>query len=219
MCFSPTVSFVSSAVLIPIGLASSIFAAKRHKKAFLLSLTPILFGIQQASEGMVWLGLQNNNPWMANTFALCFLFFALFLWPFWTPLSINALEERGGARKKIMQGFVALGFFLGLYLYLPLFFQPHFFRPEVFRSCIKYNEMFLYVTTIPLQRFVGLLYITIVVVPCLMSYKLVKIFGALVFFAALFTYLSYMYAFTSVWCFFSAILSIYILLGIIKTAD
>ena len=54
------------------------------------------------------------------------------------------------------------------------------------------------------------MYIAIIIVPLLISKDLaMKIFGILILISVITTYLFYSYAFNSVWCFFSAILSMY----------
>lgn len=59
MCFSATASFVAAAGLAPVGIVSLVMARRLEPERWRpLALMPILFAIQQALEGCVWLGLE-----------------------------------------------------------------------------------------------------------------------------------------------------------------
>jgi hypothetical protein len=91
MCFSATASFVAGALLLPSGAATLAIAWKKGQRQKLpLAAAPLLFGLQQTLEGMVWLGIQTQPP-LATTghpvgpvvAALAYLFFAYVFWPVW----------------------------------------------------------------------------------------------------------------------------------------
>lgn len=67
MCFSATVSFGASAFLS----ATGIYAIKRTESTSMLAFAslPILFGIQQLFEGILWLTFSNPDlvSWHAIT--------------------------------------------------------------------------------------------------------------------------------------------------------
>ncbi|MFM2123541.1 MAG: hypothetical protein RLZZ589_1978 [Cyanobacteriota bacterium] len=64
MCFSATASFVTAAALTPIGVAGVAMARRRDPDRWLpLALLPLLFASPQALEGVVWLGLTAQEPW------------------------------------------------------------------------------------------------------------------------------------------------------------
>lgn len=54
MCFSAPVSFLVSAVLMPIGALTVNFALQNDRRYLALAAFPLLFGIQQAFEGWLW---------------------------------------------------------------------------------------------------------------------------------------------------------------------
>ena len=119
MCFSATASFAAAGVLTAAG-AVSLTAARRRRLG--LGLTafaafPLLFGVQQAIEGLVWLGLEGALPaaWTPWTSA-GFLFFALFLWPAAGPVTGWLIETRP-ARRRGLAGLAVLGTALGAALF------------------------------------------------------------------------------------------------------
>ena len=59
MCFSAEVSFGASAVISTIGVLAVKKSTK--KEQLLFALIPLLFGLQQFSEGWLWLALQNES--------------------------------------------------------------------------------------------------------------------------------------------------------------
>ena len=115
MCFSANASFTAGAVLTIIGVASVIKAP--HRSQLLFAAIPLLFGVQQLAEGVLWLTLP--NPDQVNTqkvFTYIFLFFAQVVWPVWVPIAFLLLEKNTNRRKgqKIL---VAAGVVVGLYLF------------------------------------------------------------------------------------------------------
>jgi hypothetical protein len=122
MCFSAEASFAAAAALLPAGTYCVRQAATRDGRFFPLALTPAAFGVQQAAEGYVWLGLHHGDAMLAQRSALVFLFFALAFWPFWIPFSLFFPEVRGPAR-----AFLAAAAALSavwLWVYAPLAADP-----------------------------------------------------------------------------------------------
>ena len=56
MCFSATASFTTALVLIPVGVYCVNKATSLQKSYWLFALMPLMFGVQQFFEGVVWLG-------------------------------------------------------------------------------------------------------------------------------------------------------------------
>src|SRR5438132_14411320 len=98
MCFSPEASFAVGALLIPAGLYCIRSASRKDRRFLGFALLPLLFGVQQLCEGLVWVGLEHDNMPLAKGAALLFLFFALFFWPFWVPFSVSFIEPRVATR-------------------------------------------------------------------------------------------------------------------------
>lgn len=120
MCFSAEASFTAATLLgaISYGTLSEV---KSRKETF-LAMIPLLFAIQQFSEGLVWYAM--NNGMYPTTFSTTaesiFLFFAFIMWPIWIPLSAYMLETIAW-RKKVILGalFVGVLFVIGNILMLP----------------------------------------------------------------------------------------------------
>ena len=80
MCFSAGASFAAGAVLSIIGVGS-IRKAQSPSQVLFASI-PLVFSVQQVSEGVLWLALQNSKfESLAPLATYLFLFFAQVLWP------------------------------------------------------------------------------------------------------------------------------------------
>jgi hypothetical protein len=109
MCFSATGSFTLSAILIGVGAAS--VARSSSPSHRMLAAAPLLFGAQQAAEGVVWLTIGVPSQALLQRFAVdVFLGMALVVWPLWVPLALVRLE-RDPTRRKIL---VAVCWFGGI---------------------------------------------------------------------------------------------------------
>lgn len=98
MCFSAEASFTGSAVISTIGVAT---LSKIKKPAEILFGTiPLIFGIQQCAEGVLWVTLKSGGQEsLENTATYIFLVTALVIWPTMIPLSVWFME-RVKRRKK-----------------------------------------------------------------------------------------------------------------------
>lgn len=205
MCFSADASFIAGAVLLPVGIYSTVQALRHDKRYFLFALLPLIFGMQQLIEGMVWLNWHEHNNFELYQSALEFTFIAFFLWPMYLPLSIYFLEPNQ-KRKKIIGFFSIVGLMLGSVIYLPLFYGMDKMHVQVINDSITYNI----VQPTNLSYLYTLLYIVITIFPMFYcSYKEIKIFGILLLASVICAGFTFFYAFTSTWCFFAAILSVY----------
>jgi hypothetical protein len=197
MCFSAGASFTASSVLLLTGGYSLFQAIKHNPKYIFLALVPLLFAIQQAIEGGVWLDLKNQF------LPLAYLFFAYFIWPPFIGLSVYAIEENQ-IRKKILFYLSLFGLLVGLTLYLPLVFKIYHIEPMAIQHSICYRVQLssLY------MEILGTTYLAVLFFETMLSSnKLLKVFGIGLILSYIFTYIFYVHAFTSVWCFFGAILS------------
>jgi hypothetical protein len=59
MCFSATASFTLSGILIGVGTASVVRSSSPSHR--LLAAAPLLFGAQQAAEGVIWLTVGDQS--------------------------------------------------------------------------------------------------------------------------------------------------------------
>lgn len=213
MCLSASVSFAVSALLIPTG----IYCIKTvlHKTAYLpFACVPLAFGLQQGFEGIVWLGINSNNPVIMHFGALAFLFFSHWFWLFWAPLLALYLEQHQPIQR-ICRAFVVIGALYGAFLYLPLLLNYDWLSATVIHRSIEYQARFIG-DSIPVT-FSRLFYTLTLLIPLLISSNLdVKIWGGLIALSAFISYLVVNYAFVSVWCFLAALLSLYIVYVILK---
>jgi hypothetical protein len=203
MCFSASVSFGASAVLTTCGALAMHKAQTPAQKLF--AITPLFFGIQQCSEGCIWLALQNPenqllsaNLWLMTTF---FLIFAWIVWPFFIPFSLFKLEKVE-KRKIYLKYLVFVGALVSIILANQLFSQ------EVIPRIVEHHILFVKERAGGLQRYTGHLYAAAVLLPFIFSSnKNIKILGAFNLVAFLIAWTVYTEFLISVWCFFAAMAS------------
>lgn len=201
MCFSATASFASSIVLLGIGFLT--LKAPRLSGELLFAAIPLLFAIQQFSEGMLWLTFLYNSPLLNVVMTYLYSFFSHVLWPIYLPLSVLLIEPPG-RRRLVLAVFVAIGYVVGVYLLFSItefgitsrltdqhieYVAPHFFG-------IATMSAYLLATAIA---------------PMLSTHLTGKLFGILAFLSFASAYYFYTTWFISVWCLFAALLSTVIL--------
>lgn len=195
MCFSAPVSFLASGALTTLGVSSFFRAFSKNLK--ILSLAPIVFGIQQAMEGFQWLALKSGHPNIAAAYV--FLFFAFPFWLVYVPLVVLLNEKHP---KRIQWLFFSLGIVTSLFYFWVLLFN--YVSVEIVGQSIQY----LMATS---HSIIPSLFYILVVCGSLVTFKekSVRWFGFLVLLSAVISQFFYTTAFTSVWCFFAAILSLF----------
>ena len=88
MCLSATVSFTASVLLTAGGAAIIVKAMRSNWRYLPIGLMPLFAGIQQFSEGFVWIGVNGGDHATMVWGAMSFIFFTWFMWPFWIPFSV-----------------------------------------------------------------------------------------------------------------------------------
>ena len=90
MCFSATASFIAGITLSVAGVA----ALKRTeaKTELPFAAIPLLFGIQQLIEGVIWLTFSYDTPFLKQTLTYVYAGFSHVLWPIYVPLAVGILE-------------------------------------------------------------------------------------------------------------------------------
>ncbi len=198
MCFSATASFAASAVLSATGAVTLHKAPKRSEIPF--AAIPLLFGVQQAIEGLVWLSFKYGMPLFNQISSYAFMLFAYVFWPSFVPFAIRSLET-DPQRKQILSVFQGLG--VGVSLYLLYFIISH---PVVSHIV---NKSILYPMPTEYGPLIMGLYLLATCVSCFFSSnKIINIFGTLVAVSFGAAYYFYTASFASTWCFFSAVLSV-----------
>lgn len=210
MCFSATVSYSAAAVLVPTGIYAVRQARRLPLPYGLLALVPLFFGMQQGFEGRVWQELDAGRAGAAVPYALGFHFFSHFLWLWWFPLCCYLLE-RGTFRRRLFLGLGVFGAFAGSLVYFTILFHPDWMTVMVREYSIVYRVSSPYRGPFSIPIPASALYGLIVLVPLLFSsHRHIRIFGGLIALSVVLASISYGYAFVSVWCFFAAAISLYI---------
>ena len=210
MCFSATASFTVGSLLL-IGGTYAIARAVKETPYFVpIVAYPIAFGIQQIFEGGVWLNLLNSSVEATQPLAFGFLFFSHLFWPFWVPLSVLWLEKRS-LNKRLLLALTIIGGLFGASIYFPLFLND-WMQVGIEKGHIAYETILLYDRLIS-QTFVRLFYAAIILVSLFMAKeKSIRVLGVLILISMLATFFLYESVFfISVWCFFAAIISTYII--------
>ena len=210
MCFSATVSYSAAAVLVVTGGYAISQAWRLTLPYRLLSLVPVLFGIQQGFEGMVWQELDAGDADAAAPYAIGFHFFSHFLWLWLFPLC-SILLEPARARRRVFIGLGLFGAFAGSLVYFTILTHPELMSVAIREHSIVYHVTSPYRGPVSVPLPASALYAIIVLVPLLFSsHRSLRIFGVLIAFSVVLASVSYAYAFVSVWCFYAAMLSLYL---------
>jgi hypothetical protein len=211
MCFSATASFTTSAVLLSLGVVTLRQAANSGHGYLALAAFPLLFGIQQGFEGLLWLN-QDGAPLLGSRLPiLIFLWFVYGVWPLLVPLTAWQLETRP-LRRRLFAASAVLGAAFGAAIFVPLLFEPGWSSARVTNGSISYELSTIFDGHINVNL-LRLLYASLVMAPLLASsVTALRRFGVLVLASFLVSALLYRYAFISVWCFFAALLSLYIVM-------
>jgi hypothetical protein len=202
MCFSASASFISGTTLCAVGVATLKRAEARNEVPF--ATIPLLFGIQQLTEGVIWLTFCHEAPLLKQTMTYLYSGFSHVLWPMYVPFAMGILEAVRW-RKKAIFAFEGAGVAVGLYLLYFIVTRP--VVAEVVGRNIVYASPHFYV--IPVM----VLYLAATCVSCFFSsHGFVKLFGVLALLSFIAAYLVHIMALVSIWCFFAAILSLLIYL-------
>ena len=103
------------------------------------------------------------------------------------------------------------GAFAGTLVYSVMLFHPEWMSVAVREHSITYDFSFPYRSSIHLPITPAALYALTILVPLLFSsHRLIRIFGVLAVLSSVLASEAYGYAYVSVWCFFAAVLSLYL---------
>ena len=199
MCFSAEVSFGAAAVLTGIGIAT--IRETNDRSQLWLASIPLVFALQQVAEGVLWVGLANHwtDCGLGCVARYLFLIISFSTWPWLFPLALSQVE-RNRPRRRILYAFLLAGLGLSVFNFFYLFNQG--MGAQIVERSIQYTN------TLPNE---GPLYLLLVSIPWAISSSrygyLCAIVGVLSF---VITFFFYWQTFTSVWCFFAAIISMII---------
>ncbi len=223
MCFSAEASFTVGAALVPAG-GYCLWSAVLKKPSYLgLAAIPTCFGIQQISEGFVWHALAHDDRAEIRVWSLVFLFFALAFWPFWFPF-LTMLMEPNRPRKAIFLALSILATTWFWVLFYPLVVGPELLlttRVEHHSIQYEYADLAVYqhmpdyswihpVWGSP-KTFLRLLYLlTIALPPIMCTESWGRVSGLILGASAVLAVLVFDHACVSVWCFFAAVMAVYL---------
>ncbi len=204
MCFSAAASFAAGGAL---GVVGGLTIAQVKKKTELpFASIPLLFGIQQAIEGAVWVSF--GSPVVNTVATYAYSMFSHVLWPIFVPVSILLMETEP-IRKKILSLFSFLGLAVGGYLLYFIIADP--VTAHIVNNSIAYHSPHLYV------YLVMALYLVATCGSCFVSsHRTINLFGAVLLVSFAVAAWFFTETFFSVWCFFAAILSVIIYVHFIR---
>lgn len=198
MCFSATASFVAGGALSATGILT--LSKARERKELPLASIPLLFGIQQLIDGVVWIsfGVPSFNTAAIYAYSL----FAFVVWPIFIPLTL-ILIETNRVRKEILEALSLVGLFVGLFLLYFILFGT--VTAHIANHCVVYVSPHPY-------RFVILAFFLVAICGSFFvsSKKILNLFGGGLLVSFIVSGWFYLNSFSSVWCFFAAILSVII---------
>lgn len=213
MCFSANASFTAGIVISTIGVVT--LKKVQAPSQIVFASIPLIFGIQQLSEGVLWLSIPDPAHAMAQQVATyTFLFFARVVWPLWVPLAIFLLENEG-KRRKMEMVLLLMGIGVSVYFILTLLLEPT-------EAVISEHHIF-YKQDYPasLKLYSGIFYGVVTILPLFVSrFKRMWLLGIIVGVSYIMaTFFFKHYAF-SVWCFFAAIISmsVYFIMNEVRTS-
>jgi len=204
MCFSAPVSFITSGVLAVTGVAAMRKAGKTPLRWY--AAIPLLFSAQHLIEGLQWLA---DKPSACSTvLGYGFLLFAFLLWPVYFPFAAHKIETDPG-RRRLLRGLTWFGLAGSLSLLAVLLIRP-------LTVAVAGNSMD-YRVVVPFDVMGVVLYVIATCGPGLASTRPgTRLFAGAVFLSFMVSILFYEFAFTSVWCFFAAALSVLVYLDVCR---
>jgi hypothetical protein len=207
VCYGEGPSFTAGILLCGTGL-TTVRLAQRPAELPLAAI-PLLFGIQQLSEGVVWRSLDRSAGSTSIPAVSVYLAFALVLWPCLIPLAAW-LVEPDAARRRVMLGAGVLGVVVsGSLAWLVL-------RHDVI-AVAEARRIVYEQPDVPDLLVPG--YIVAATLPLLVaSVRTLNVFGVLAILTAAASYVAYSQAFVSVWCFQAAIMALVVLAHFTRAA-
>jgi hypothetical protein len=191
-----------------IGVVSVVHNRSPSHRMF--AAVPLLFAIQQASEGIVWETI--NRPTHARAFAMAvtaFLGFALVVWPTWLPMSLLRMETNV-TRRRLIRALVWVGVAVSTFGASVLVFRSP--AAQIDEHSIRYDYPHIGNHAVQVGYF--LLYLVPAVVPTfLSSMNLARWIGGVLLVSLVTTIIIKLDTLTSVWCFFATTLSCLIVLS------
>jgi hypothetical protein len=195
MCFSATASFATAACTGLVGVVTLARAPRWQDK--LLAGIPLIFALQQAIEGALWLALARAPPPASLAFlASGFAVVALVVWPSYGPLAVGLAEPQRLRKRLIL---ALLGLSLPASLYGAMHIASHPYAVCIVSRSLSYRDGQPYPPALTGA------YILCTCLPLILtSQPALRWFGAIVIAGLLVSAIFYYEQSFSVWCFFAA---------------
>jgi len=211
VCFAPEADAVVGGLIVAVGVDA--LRHVRARKQIPLAALPVLFGLHQLSEALVWWGLEGHVPDSLERVAKWFWFlFAFVALPVLLPVAVD-LVERSKTRRRVITAFACLGLAVAAALAIGIFGGP--IRAEVEGHHVAYE--------VDAVSRGGLLTLLYVVATCgallACSYREIAAIGVLNLVAVPILMWLTVSGFVSLWCFWAAIVSIVIALHLRRVAE
>ncbi|WP_447953999.1 DUF6629 family protein [Sphingopyxis chilensis] len=208
MCFSAEASFAAAALLLPAGAVSVAKAWRTDRHYVAICALPVLFGLQQLSEGLVWTAGETGDMAAVSRYTLAYMFFTWLAWPVWVPSATFFVEPSN--RKPLYLAFALLGAILGAGQYLPYLVHKDWLSVTFLPHAISYGGTMLFDFLVA-RELTYTIYLVTVILPLLLASRTeIRIFGLLVALAFVITYAFFRFAYISVFCFLGALMSFYL---------
>lgn len=200
-------NFTLAGMLLVIGVLT-LKKVSRPAELVFASL-PLLFGLHQFTQGIVWLGLYHMvSPHTLHVASMLFVFYAQAVLPFWVPLAIWLLEPHSPRRHFIAALLVAGGALMA-YVAWGLLQVPT-------RVFIEHYSL-VYFNPHTRQLWIAFLYIMTTCGSLILSRSVaIQLFGWLNLFGLLVVYWLAQYSFTALWCLYAALVSVILYLHFIE---
>ncbi|MEI9990037.1 MAG: DUF6629 family protein [Rhizomicrobium sp.] len=198
MCFSATGSFIAAGINAAAGAA--VLPKVEGGPESILAGFPLLFAVQQAIEGAIWLTLPGGAHLALDaSLADAFVFVALVVWPSLAPLAALSLEGHGTRRALmgclLVAGLIFSAFYLGEMV-------RHPYAAHIAGHSIAYSNG----RTFPLWA--GALYCLCTCAPLLLStVRTLRLLGIAVLVGLIVSAGFFYFTLFSVWCSFAALAS------------
>lgn len=197
MCFSMPASLAAGTTLVVAGGATVRMTTRAVERP--LALLPLLFGVQQLTEGAVWWSLLDHHPRLDLGATVGYTLFARVLWPVLVPFAVRSLEPVPW-RRRALAGAVAVGALVALEGLWALLHGAT--TSQVCGSSVQYARPSLAVVAVYLVATCGGAMVS--------SHRFLRWMGFIALALALLTLWLYAAVFVSVWCFFCAVLTVMI---------
>ena len=210
MCLSATVSFTASALLTTGGVGIIAKAVRSNWRYLPIGLMPLFAGIQQFSEGFVWVGINAGDHATMVWGAMGFIFFTWFMWPFWIPFAVWVLEPPDSRRRRWFLAMTAAGLLFGLMLYIPHGFGTDWLVVTVNRNSLAYENSMLLDQILP-RWLTYTIYVALITLPPLLSrYRHMRHFALTVAVVVVLDVTFLRYAYISFFCLLAGLATVHL---------